>query len=204
MLFILDEVDKPTSAADVDRIVSAEIPNPETHPLAYETVITTMVHDPCGLLGPEAKCMKNGTCSKNYPFGLSEETILSDGGNITYRRRNIPGYLSCEIMAVLELITVGLCRIISSWLPSIIMRTLKLKSARSSTTSNMYTSTYTKATIAPKCTWVRPTSSKTKSRTTLMCATSVLRNIAGGYSPFQCTRSFLRANVWISICQENA
>ncbi|CEP09140.1 hypothetical protein, partial, partial [Parasitella parasitica] len=43
MLFILlDDADKPTSAADVDRIVSAEIPNPKTHPLAYETVTTTM------------------------------------------------------------------------------------------------------------------------------------------------------------------
>ena len=90
MLFILDESDKPRTVDDIDRIVSAEIPDPVTHPLAHETVTTSMIHGPCGMLNPEAVCMKNGKCSKNYPFNFSDSTTSGDEdgtSRLTYRRR---------------------------------------------------------------------------------------------------------------------
>ncbi|CAO0794193.1 unnamed protein product [Mucor circinelloides] len=93
MLFILDEEDKPRTPEDINRIASAEIPDPITHPLAYETVTNSMTHGPCGLLNPEAPCMKNGRCTKNYPFNFAEVTTLmgeeneNNNGKLTYRRR---------------------------------------------------------------------------------------------------------------------
>ncbi|KAG1098753.1 hypothetical protein G6F42_017939 [Rhizopus arrhizus] len=93
MLFILDEEDKPRTPEDINRIASAEIPDPITHPLAYETVTNSMTHGPCGLLNPEAPCMKNGRCTKNYPFNFAEATTLmgeeneNNNGKLTYRRR---------------------------------------------------------------------------------------------------------------------
>lgn len=90
MLFILDSNDKPRSTDDIDKIVSAEIPDPLTHPLAYETISKSMVHGPCGVLNPSAPCMKNGRCSKKYPFNFCNETIADStefGTKLCYRRR---------------------------------------------------------------------------------------------------------------------
>lgn len=93
MLFILDEEDKPRTPEDVNRIVSAESPDPITHPLAYETVTNSMIHGPCGLLNPEVPCMKNCRCTKNYPFNSAKVTTLmgedneNNNGRLTYRMR---------------------------------------------------------------------------------------------------------------------
>ncbi|OWZ20554.1 Helitron helicase [Phytophthora megakarya] len=48
ILLILRPKDKPVSAEDVDRLVSAELPDKEKHPELYETVISNMLHGPCG------------------------------------------------------------------------------------------------------------------------------------------------------------
>jgi hypothetical protein len=48
ILLILDEVSKLRTAKDYDSMVSAEIPNSIRYPEAYETVISCMVHGPCG------------------------------------------------------------------------------------------------------------------------------------------------------------
>ncbi|CEP08733.1 hypothetical protein, partial, partial [Parasitella parasitica] len=84
-----DEADKPRNEEDFDRIVSAEIPDPVAHPLAHQTVITSMIHGPCGLLDPTATCMKNGKCTKDYPKEFCESTVINEGedSNIAYRRR---------------------------------------------------------------------------------------------------------------------
>ncbi|CEP09023.1 hypothetical protein, partial, partial [Parasitella parasitica] len=92
MLLILSEDVNPRTSVDIDNIVSAEIPDPATHPLAYETVITAMIHDPCGLLNLEAPCAKNVVCSKRYPFDFNEGTTHGDaeGEKLTYIRRVMP------------------------------------------------------------------------------------------------------------------
>ena len=75
-LFILDHPDKPATAEDVDKIVHAVIPDPVTHPLAHNTVTTCMIHGPCGLLNPNSRCMKNGKCTKNYPYAFNDTTVF--------------------------------------------------------------------------------------------------------------------------------
>jgi len=87
ILLILADKDKPRTAAEIDAIVSAEVPDIGVHPLAHETVLRTMVHGPCGPEYPNAPCMKDGKCSKGFPRALQEETDMNDNGYPKYRRR---------------------------------------------------------------------------------------------------------------------
>jgi hypothetical protein len=64
ILLILSQDSKFHSVEDYDSIVSTEIPDPDVHPLAYETVVSTMMHGPCGVLNPSALCMKDGFYQK--------------------------------------------------------------------------------------------------------------------------------------------
>jgi PIF1-like helicase/Helitron helicase-like domain at N-terminus len=87
ILLILASEDKIRSVEKYDSIVSAEIPDSVMYPLAYETVVTTMMHGPCGILNPSAPCMKNGICQKHYPKSFQENTQENDNGYPIYRRR---------------------------------------------------------------------------------------------------------------------
>uniref|UniRef100_A0A182N6N5 ATP-dependent DNA helicase n=1 Tax=Anopheles dirus TaxID=7168 RepID=A0A182N6N5_9DIPT len=86
-LLILGENDKPRTEQDFDRLVSAEIPDPQNAEL-YETVTKCMMHGPCGRSNLQAPCMKDGTCSKHYPKAFCEQTSRANNGYPLYRRRN--------------------------------------------------------------------------------------------------------------------
>ena len=58
ILLIMVDGHKP-DPAQIDDYVCAEIPNPATHPLLYETVSKCMMHGPCGQLNPNAPCMED-------------------------------------------------------------------------------------------------------------------------------------------------
>jgi len=88
ILLVLAPEDKLQTTDDYDSIVSAEIPDPEIYPLAYETVTTTMMHGPCGVMNPNAPCMKDGICQKHYPKSFQESTKESNNGYPIYRRRD--------------------------------------------------------------------------------------------------------------------
>ena len=88
ILLILDSIDKPRTSTDIDSMVCAEIPNEVIYPALYQTVISTMLHGPCGTARPSAPCMQEGKCSKQYPKSFSEETLPEVDGYPIYRRRN--------------------------------------------------------------------------------------------------------------------
>ena len=68
----------------IDKVILAEIPDPETHPRLYHLATTMMVHRPCGETNPHAACMKDGKCSKYYPKDFDEATtVAGDGYTIT-------------------------------------------------------------------------------------------------------------------------
>jgi hypothetical protein len=50
---------------DVDRMISAEFPNPETNRLAHKMVTRCMMHGPYGAAFPNAPCMEDGKCKNN-------------------------------------------------------------------------------------------------------------------------------------------
>jgi hypothetical protein len=87
LLLILDASSKISSIEIANEIVSAEIPNPEGQKGLYDSVTQHMIHGPCGCLNPNAPCMKDGICMKGFPKILCEDTIFSENGYPTYRRR---------------------------------------------------------------------------------------------------------------------
>ena len=90
LLICLENQDKPKCAADVDRVIFAEIPDREYEALYYELVSKHMMHGPCGTQNPKCPCMVNNKCSKYYPKRYLEETTFDDGMNSypIYRRQN--------------------------------------------------------------------------------------------------------------------
>jgi len=74
ILIVLASRDKILTIEDIDSLVSAEIPNKDIHPKAYETVSSCMVHGPCGKAFPLAPCMVNGKCKKKFPKEYSTVT----------------------------------------------------------------------------------------------------------------------------------
>ena len=78
ILIVLKESDKINTAAAVNALVSAQIPNKDELPLAYETVSNCLMHGPCGPQFPNAPCMKDGKCIKDYPKAFQEQTFLAN------------------------------------------------------------------------------------------------------------------------------
>nr|VDD22599.1 unnamed protein product [Brassica oleracea] len=78
---------KTPSSEKVDEIISAELPNKEEEPEAYNLVTKHMIHGPCGVINPKSLCMKNNVCTKKYPRPYNESTSIEKSGYVLYRRR---------------------------------------------------------------------------------------------------------------------
>ncbi|XP_016172826.1 uncharacterized protein LOC107615242 [Arachis ipaensis] len=77
---------KPKSPDDIDRVISAEIPDKTNMPRLYAAVEKFMVHGPCGRHNISSPCMINGRCSKFFPKPFSNRTIIDEGGFPKYKR----------------------------------------------------------------------------------------------------------------------
>nr|GEY30580.1 DNA helicase [Tanacetum cinerariifolium] len=87
-LLWVDDRDKIQHAANIDRYISAELPNPKTDPEGYRIISEMMVHGPCGPADPTATCMKENVCSKKFPKKFNNETFFDKDGYVHYHRRN--------------------------------------------------------------------------------------------------------------------
>ncbi|OWZ01908.1 Helitron helicase [Phytophthora megakarya] len=58
---------KPVSAEDADNLVWTELPDKHKYPELYYTVISGMMHAPCGEQNSRSPCMKNSRCLKTFP-----------------------------------------------------------------------------------------------------------------------------------------
>ena len=88
ILIIFDAADKPNTPEDIDSIVSAQIPDQTLYPELYETIISCMLHGPCGSHNLNAPCMVDGKCSKRYPKEFREETVITADKYPEYKRPN--------------------------------------------------------------------------------------------------------------------
>ena len=70
MLLTVVPRDKPRTPADVDRMVSAEIPDKRTNPELHRIVTSHMIHGPCGEWNISSPCMADRKCTKDYPKAL--------------------------------------------------------------------------------------------------------------------------------------
>ncbi|XP_073835848.1 uncharacterized protein, partial [Musca autumnalis] len=84
LIWLIDKIQPD----QVDDIICAEIPDPETDPELHEVVIKNMIHGPCGVNNPQSPCMVDGKCSKRYPRNITNETISGIDGYPLYRRRS--------------------------------------------------------------------------------------------------------------------
>ena len=73
---------------EIDKIICAEFPNPDSDPELFQIIKKQMVHGPCGKLNPRSPCMINGICSKNFPKKFTAKTTFSADGYPAYRRQN--------------------------------------------------------------------------------------------------------------------
>ncbi|XP_044596977.1 uncharacterized protein LOC123273602 [Cotesia glomerata] len=83
MLVTLTAGCKITTSEHVDRLISAEIPNPLNGPTLFDIVTRNMLHGPCG-----DWCLINNICSKKYPKSFRHETTMDENGYPYYRRRD--------------------------------------------------------------------------------------------------------------------
>ncbi|KAH9100635.1 hypothetical protein Ae201684P_006830 [Aphanomyces euteiches] len=81
ILVIFSGDDKIKTAADIDSIISAEIPDKEKNPRLHKIVTTCMIHK-CS-----DRCLENGKCKKNFPKAYCDETSIGSDGYPLYRRR---------------------------------------------------------------------------------------------------------------------
>jgi hypothetical protein len=61
----LDE--KHPTPIEIDKIISAQIPNKLTDRGDYEAVKQYMIHGPCGAANPRSPCMVDNKCTKHFP-----------------------------------------------------------------------------------------------------------------------------------------
>lgn len=66
MLIWLDSGAKKNLKSNIDKYVSAEIPDPHEDPAGYEAMKSFMIHGPCGAKNPKSPCMKDFQCIRIF------------------------------------------------------------------------------------------------------------------------------------------
>ena len=81
---------KLRSPEDINSLLSAEFPDPDTQPELFKLVKKFMVHSPCGVHNPTAPYMDQETkkCSKNFPKPFQDHTTLAEDSYAVLRRRD--------------------------------------------------------------------------------------------------------------------
>ncbi|KAL8154529.1 hypothetical protein AgCh_000045 [Apium graveolens] len=88
LLIWLSADSKRNLSGNVDKYVSAEIPDPISDPVGYEAVKSLMIHGPCGIQNTKSPCMKDLKCTKHFPMKYCRETYFDQSGFPIYRRCN--------------------------------------------------------------------------------------------------------------------
>uniref|UniRef100_A0A2N9EYQ4 ATP-dependent DNA helicase n=1 Tax=Fagus sylvatica TaxID=28930 RepID=A0A2N9EYQ4_FAGSY len=88
ILLYLYPDDKHPTPAEIDNIISAELPDKLTDPGDYEAVKQYMIHGPCGAANPRSPCMVDNKCMKHFPKKVYNDTVIDEDGYPIYRRRD--------------------------------------------------------------------------------------------------------------------
>ncbi|GJZ73835.1 uncharacterized protein Tco_0637981 [Tanacetum coccineum] len=82
----LESDDKLRLPSDIDRCISAEIPDKDEDPELHQLVTEFMMHGPCGPEHRSCPCMVENKCSKHFPKQFNESTFIDESGYVIYRR----------------------------------------------------------------------------------------------------------------------
>lgn len=88
LLHWLDEDDQPRCVDGRDKLISGNLPYPDTQPEFYKIVKSSTIHGPCGVLNQSALCTEDGECTKDYPKEFWERTVAIDDDFPLYRRHD--------------------------------------------------------------------------------------------------------------------
>uniref|UniRef100_A0A0R0IT09 ATP-dependent DNA helicase n=1 Tax=Glycine max TaxID=3847 RepID=A0A0R0IT09_SOYBN len=89
ILLQLDGENQLHNRSDIDKIISAEVPNPDLYPKLLKAVATYMMHGPYGLANLKSPCTKERKCSKYFPKKFENSTTIDDDGYPCHRRRDM-------------------------------------------------------------------------------------------------------------------
>ncbi|GBM93943.1 hypothetical protein AVEN_273616-1 [Araneus ventricosus] len=87
ILLTLDSESKIRTKDDIDKFVSAELPDPCTDLRLFQIVTKCMVHGPCGTININSPCMRDGQCCKSFTKQIKDDTEENVNGYPIYRRR---------------------------------------------------------------------------------------------------------------------
>ena len=84
LLIFLQTPFKIRDLVHVNSIVSAKLPDPNLHSNLWNAVTELMLHNLYGATYPNAPCMQDGKCSKQYPMPFNPETQFGNNGYPNY------------------------------------------------------------------------------------------------------------------------
>jgi hypothetical protein len=87
-MVVLWQLWRPHTVENVDHMINAELLNLETNKLAHEMVARCMMHGPYGATFPNAPCMEDGKCKKQYPCKFQSETVTDVNEYPIYQHRD--------------------------------------------------------------------------------------------------------------------
>jgi len=70
----------------INSMILAQLPDPQLQPLLYAKVTKYMLHGPCGIDNPQAKCMVNGKYSKHFSKKYGERADCAEDSYPLYVR----------------------------------------------------------------------------------------------------------------------
>ncbi|GJS42848.1 DNA helicase [Tanacetum coccineum] len=87
-LLWVDSASKIQEPEDVDRLISAELPDPQADPQGYKVVSEMMIHEPYDAANMSVTCMQGDKCTKGFPKKFTGKTFFDDNGHVHYQRRD--------------------------------------------------------------------------------------------------------------------
>ncbi|GKF48540.1 hypothetical protein Tco_0141791, partial [Tanacetum coccineum] len=85
-LLWVDSASKIQEPKDVDRVILAELPDPQIDPRGYKVVSEMMIHGPCGTVNMSA--MQGDKCTMSFPKKFTSKTFFDDKGHVHYQRKD--------------------------------------------------------------------------------------------------------------------
>ncbi|GBN58746.1 hypothetical protein AVEN_17016-1 [Araneus ventricosus] len=87
ILLTLDSESKIRTKDDIDKFLSAELPDPCTDLRLFQIVTKCMVHVPCGTININSPCMRDEQCCKSFLKQFKDDIEENVNGYPIYRRR---------------------------------------------------------------------------------------------------------------------
>ncbi|XP_072065706.1 uncharacterized protein [Arachis hypogaea] len=84
ILLFLHQDDKFPTGEDIDRIISAEIPNKVNDPIFYKAAKKHVMHGLCGSIRKDSPYMENGQCMRHFPKRFVVSTTIDEDSYSIY------------------------------------------------------------------------------------------------------------------------